>query len=89
MQPLSPEERDYTGVRDLLDAIKAAEGESEERRQHLVKALQRENEARDEAVRLREALREVMEENPWRDELWRFTDETERVIDALKEPPRG
>ena len=34
----------------------------------------------EELIRLREVLREVMEDHPWRDELWRFTDETEAVV---------
>ena len=33
-------------------------------------------------------LREVMEDHLWRDELWRFTDETEAVLAAL-EPALG
>ena len=38
----------------------------------------------EELIRLRAALEEVMEDHPWRDELWRFTDETEAVLAALK-----
>ena len=30
------------------------------------------------------ALREVMEDHPWRDELWHFTDKTEAVLAALE-----
>ena len=37
-------------------------------------------------IRLREALREVMEDHAWHDELWRFTDETEAVLAALEVP---
>ena len=33
-----------------------------------------------------EALREVMEDHAWHDELWRFTDETEAVLAALEVP---
>ena len=38
----------------------------------------------EELIRLREALREVMEDHAWHDELWRFTDETEAVLAALE-----
>ena len=31
-------------------------------------------------------LREVMEDHPWRDELWRFTDEPEATLAALEAP---
>ena len=31
-------------------------------------------------------LREVMEDHPWRAELWYFTDETEAVLAALEAP---
>ena len=34
----------------------------------------------------RAALREVMEDHAWKDELWRFTDETEAVLAALEAP---
>ena len=34
--------------------------------------------------RVRAALREVMEDHAWRNELWRFTDETEAVLAALE-----
>ena len=37
----------------------------------------------EELIRLRDALREVMEDHAWKDELWRFTDETEAVLAAL------
>ena len=49
-------------------------------------ALDERDEAQAEAERYREALREVMEDHPWRDELWRFTDETEAVLVALEAP---
>ena len=32
------------------------------------------------------ALGEVMEDHAWKDELWRFTDETEAVLAALEVP---
>ena len=34
------------------------------------------------------ALREVMEDHLWRDELWHFTDETAAVLAALAKAPR-
>ena len=38
-----------------------------------------------DALEVAEAvLREVMEDHPWRDELWYFTDETEAVLAALE-----
>ena len=40
-----------------------------------------------ELIRLREALQEVMEDHAWRDELWRFTDETEATLAALAPAP--
>ena len=33
------------------------------------------------------ALREVMEDHAWKDELWYFTDETEAVLAALEPAP--
>ena len=81
----------------LLDALEAAEKRAErpvcdchtwptfeEMHAYVVAVEGQRDEAQAEAARLRPALREVMEDHAWRDELWHFTDETEAVLAALE-----